>query len=75
MMKAKVGDLIVMCDESSIHGMMGVVIAEETNHSYGQVWVNGKARMFGGNDVDVVVAISSKISEPRDEKSSSGGDQ
>ena len=74
-MNPKVGDLVVMCDESSIHGMMGVVITEETNRSFGRVWIDGKARMFGGDDVDVVVAISSKISESRDDKSPSGGDR
>ena len=54
-MKPKVGDLVVMRDESTIDGMMGIVIDEETDHLYGRVLVNGKMRKFGGYDVEVVV--------------------
>lgn len=54
-MKPKVGDLVVMRDESTIDGMMGVVITEEKDHYYGRVLINGKVRMFGGDDVELIV--------------------
>ena len=54
-MKPKVGDLVVMRDESIIDGMMGIVITEEKDHYYGRVLVNGKVRMFGGDDVEMIV--------------------
>ena len=54
-MKPKVGDLVVMRDESTIEGMIGIVIAEETDSYYGKMLVNGKVRMFGGDDVEMIV--------------------
>lgn len=54
-MNPKVGDLVVMRDESIIDGMMGIVITEEKDHYYGRVLVNGKVRTFGGYDVELIV--------------------
>lgn len=54
-MNPKVGDLVVMRDDTMFEGMIGIVIAEETDHYYGKMLVNGKVRMFGGDDVEMVV--------------------
>lgn len=55
-MKPRVGDLIVMRDESLFEGMMGIVISEEEEHYYGRVKLeDGKVRMFNNADVDLVV--------------------
>ena len=55
-MKPRVGDLIVMRDESLFEGMMGIVILEEDDHYYGRVKLeDGKTRMFDSADVNLGV--------------------
>ena len=62
-MKARVGDLVMVCEDFSHEGTLGIVMHEEEYYYDGQVMLaNGETRNFGAGDVTVIAQCAQEVS-------------